>query len=243
MKYCETCLIFRPAKSAHCNICNNCVSEFDHHCIWLGTCVGKNNYPAFFFFVIALNCLLLTVIVTCIRQLVEQVNLHVNDADPETDSSDALGYMRVGTWVLLVYAIFMQLFTAFLLGFHYRLINRNETTNEFLKQRASLRFYTFREHFCFKRLHRSICRRRAPSFITNSLIRVSLLMESMMDSESLRHSVGGTPKKCGEINAQEIGLARKLSTLEQRRTAQISLCSSSKHSLSIDESSMLINNL
>lgn len=70
MKYCETCLIFRPAKSAHCNICNNCVSEFDHHCIWLGTCVGKNNYPSFFFFVISLNCLIFTVIVTCIRQLV-----------------------------------------------------------------------------------------------------------------------------------------------------------------------------
>ena len=66
MKYCETCLIFRPQKAAHCNLCNNCVSEFDHHCVWLGTCVGKNNYPFFLSFVLSLNCLILTVITTCI---------------------------------------------------------------------------------------------------------------------------------------------------------------------------------
>ena len=66
LKFCETCLIFRPAKSAHCNLCNNCVTEFDHHCVWLGTCIGKRNYPVFIVFVATLSAMILFVITTSI---------------------------------------------------------------------------------------------------------------------------------------------------------------------------------
>ena len=51
MKFCETCTIFRPKDAAHCNLCGNCVQGFDHHCVWLGTCVGKRNYREFLLFV------------------------------------------------------------------------------------------------------------------------------------------------------------------------------------------------
>jgi hypothetical protein len=46
-KKCRTCQITRPPLSGHCKTCNHCISIFDHHCAYIGNCVGQRNMRVF----------------------------------------------------------------------------------------------------------------------------------------------------------------------------------------------------
>ncbi|KRX03078.1 Ankyrin repeat-containing domain [Pseudocohnilembus persalinus] len=44
---CMDCFIVKTPRSRHCEICQKCVSHYDHHCPWINNCVGVNNHPQF----------------------------------------------------------------------------------------------------------------------------------------------------------------------------------------------------
>ena len=41
--FCELCGVRQPRRCKHCHDCGRCVAVFDHHCAWLGNCVGARN--------------------------------------------------------------------------------------------------------------------------------------------------------------------------------------------------------
>ena len=52
---CDICniLILRKYKCGHCAFCNICVMKQDHHCPWIGKCIGKYTKIPFYLFLIS----------------------------------------------------------------------------------------------------------------------------------------------------------------------------------------------
>ncbi len=46
-RWCDFCQGYQPPGGAHCPDCNVCIAGYDHHCVWMGTCIGKKNYRQF----------------------------------------------------------------------------------------------------------------------------------------------------------------------------------------------------
>lgn len=124
LKYCYTCKIFRPPRASHCSICDNCVDRFDHHCPWVGNCVGKRNYRYFYLFTLSLSLLTIYIFTFDI--------VHV------AMRSVVSGFLNTlkdtpGTVIELLVCFFTLWSVVGLTGFHTYLISLNQTTNEDIK--------------------------------------------------------------------------------------------------------------
>ena len=58
--YCEYCGFYlkKCSYGSHCEICQICIEKHDHHCVWTGHCIGKNNKISFYIFVVSVFCLI-----------------------------------------------------------------------------------------------------------------------------------------------------------------------------------------
>ncbi|XP_033510498.1 protein S-acyltransferase 10-like [Nicotiana tomentosiformis] len=118
---CTYCDVVQPPRAKHCHDCDKCVLQFDHHCVWLGTCIGQGNHCRFWWYICGETALSLWTGTLYIQFL-------------KSDISKPWWLYAIMI-MLLVTLFFCLIFLLLLLLFHSYLILTNQTTYELVRRR------------------------------------------------------------------------------------------------------------
>lgn len=142
VKWCETCGTYRPPRSSHCRVCDNCVENIDHHCTYLNTCIGRRNYVSFMVFLTASIASALYVVGCSAARLV--LMTQGRGVAGKMSFKDALGGSPVsGVLFLLCLGVTAPLGVLF--SYHVRLVLLNRSTVEQIRINTSRKYGGGRE--------------------------------------------------------------------------------------------------
>ena len=130
--FCYTCSMFRPPRTSHCSVCDNCVERFDHHCLWLGTCIGKRNYKYFYWFISSL-------FINQIFQIFSAIYYIVNQAKKiKNKEKNSLFIVIAYSGIVFYNILFIACFLGKLLLIHTTLVFKNFTFYEMVKKKLEI---------------------------------------------------------------------------------------------------------
>ena len=130
--FCYTCSMFRPPRTSHCSVCDNCVERFDHHCLWLGTCIGKRNYKYFYWFISSL-------FINQIFQIFSAIYYIVNQAKKiKNKEKNSLFIVIAYSGIVFYNILFIACFLGKLLFIHTTLVFKNFTFYEMVKKKLEI---------------------------------------------------------------------------------------------------------